>query len=197
VNSVCVYCGSNRGTRPDYANAARALGTLLAQRGITLVYGAGNIGLMGICADAALAAGGQVVGVIPRALMEKEVAHHGLSELIVVNDMHERKLTMATRAEGFIALPGGLGTLEELFETWTWLQLGFHGKPIALLDVAGYYDTLLAFLDHMVAEKFLVQKQRELLIAGTDPEDVLNRMAAFSPPSSSATDKWYEAVRLA
>ena len=193
MKSLCVYCGSNRGSRPEYAELARRLGTLLARRGITLVYGAGNIGLMGIAADAAMAAGGKVVGVIPRALMEKEVAHHGLSELIVVNDMHERKLTMATRADGFIALPGGIGTLEELFETWTWLQLGFHGKPIALLDVAGYYASLVAFLDHMVGERFLMPAQRELLITDTDPEAVLDRMSAFAAPD---TDKWYESIRL-
>ena len=129
--------------------------------------------------------------------MEKEVAHLGLSELIVVNDMHERKLTMATRAEGFIALPGGIGTLEELFETWTWLQLGFHGKPIALLDVAGYYAHLRAFLDHMVAEKFLRDHQRDLLICSESPEELLDRMAAFAPPTAAATDKWFESVRLA
>lgn len=194
MKSLCVYCGSSRGARPEYAELARQVGTLLARRGITLVYGAGNIGLMGIAADAALAAGGKVVGVIPRALVDKEVAHHGLSELIVVNDMHERKLTMATRADGFIALPGGIGTLEELFETWTWLQLGFHQKPIALLDASGYFTSLLAFLDTMVAEGFLIAAQRELLMTGTDPEEVLARMSSFIAPN---TDRWYESVRLA
>jgi uncharacterized protein (TIGR00730 family) len=194
MKSICIYCGSNRGARPEYVALARDLGTLLARRGITLVYGAGNIGLMGVAADAALAAGGQVVGVIPRTLVKLEVAHTGLSELIVVNDMHERKLTMANRADGFIALPGGIGTLEELFETWTWLQLGFHGKPIALLDVAGYYTSLLAFLDHMVGENFLKAPQRDLLISGTDPAEILAQMAAFSPPQ---TDKWFERSQLA
>jgi len=135
-----------------------------------------------------------VIGVIPRALVDKEVAHHGLSELVIVNDMHERKLTMATRADGFIALPGGIGTLEELFETWTWLQLGFHQKPIALLDVSGYFASLLTFLDTMVAEGFLIAAQRELLMTGTDPEEVLARMSSFIAPN---TDRWYEAVRLA
>ena len=194
MKSLCVYCGSSRGARPEYAELARQVGTMLARRGITLVYGAGNIGLMGIAADAALAAGGKVIGVIPRALVDKEVAHHGLSELVIVNDMHERKLTMATRADGFIALPGGIGTLEELFETWTWLQLGFHQKPIALLDVSGYFASLLTFLDTMVAEGFLIAAQRELLMTGTDPEEVLARMSSFIAPN---TDRWYEAVRLA
>lgn len=194
MKSICVYCGSSAGARPEYAALARSVGALLAARGITLVYGAGNVGLMGIAAEAALAAGGKVVGIIPQALMEWEVAHTDLSELIVVNDMHERKLMMADRADGFIALPGGIGTLEELFETWTWLQLGFHGKPIALLDVAGYYAALLAFLDHMVAEKFLKAKQRDLLMAGSDPVEILDRMARFVPPES---DKWLYKSRLA
>ena len=193
MKSICIYCGASRGVRPEYAELARDVGTLLARQGITLVYGGGNVGLMGVVADATLAAGGQVVGVIPRALLEREVSHRGLTELVVVNDMHERKLTMATRAEGFIALPGGIGTLEELFETLTWLQLGFHGKPIALLDVAGYFTSLLAFLDNMVGEGFLIAAHRDLLLTATDPEELLVRMTGFVAPNP---DHWYESVRL-
>lgn len=193
MKSICVYCGASRGKRPEYAALARNLGTLLARRGITLVYGGGNVGLMGVVADATLAAGGKVVGVIPRALLEREVSHGNLTELVVVNDMHERKLTMATRADGFIALPGGIGTLEELFETLTWLQLGFHGKPIALLDATGYFSALLAFLDNMVAEGFLIAAHRDLLMTATDPEELLERMSGFVAPNP---DHWYESVRL-
>jgi uncharacterized protein (TIGR00730 family) len=193
MKSICIYCGASRGVRPEYAELARDVGTLLARQGITLVYGGGNVGLMGVVADATLASGGQVVGVIPRALLEREVSHRGLTELVVVNDMHERKLTMATRADGFIALPGGIGTLEELFETLTWLQLGFHGKPIALLDVAGYFTSLLAFLDNMVGEGFLIAAHRDLLLTATDPEELLVRMTGFVAPNP---DHWYESVRL-
>lgn len=155
IRRVCVFCGSASGSRPGYAGAARELGTRLAHRGIGLVYGGAAVGLMGTVADAALAAGGEVIGVIPGALVDREIAHPGLSELHVVGSMHERKALMAELSGAFVALPGGLGTLEELFEVCTWRQLGLHAKPIALLDVEGYWAGLLAFLAHTEAEGFL------------------------------------------
>jgi uncharacterized protein (TIGR00730 family) len=194
MKAICVYCGSRAGSKPEYAEMARVLGKLLAERGITLVYGGGNVGLMGVVADAVQSAGGHTIGVIPRLLVEKEVAHKGLGELIIVNDMHERKLKMATLSDAFIALPGGIGTLEELFETWTWLQLGFHGKPIGLLDAGNYYAHLLQFLDHMVAEGFLNAAQRDLLFHEQDAGGLLAKLSAFAAP---ATDPWYDEVRFA
>ncbi|WP_334157384.1 TIGR00730 family Rossman fold protein [Oryzomicrobium sp.] len=194
LTHVCVYCGSNTGTRPEYAEAAQQLGRLLAERSLTLVYGGGNIGLMGIVADATLAAGGRVEGIIPQALVDKEVAHLGLTELVTVANMHERKLEMANRAGAFIALPGGIGTLEELFEVWTWLQLGFHAKPVALLNTAGYYDHLLKFIDHQVDERFLKPHQRDLLQVSADPAALLDRIASYQP---EAGDKWYSRRNLA
>jgi uncharacterized protein (TIGR00730 family) len=182
VNAVCVYCGSSPGSDPAYAAAARAVGRLLAESGRTLVYGGGHVGLMGTVADAALAAGGRVIGVIPRALEEKELAHDGLTELRVVGSMHERKAIMAALADAFLALPGGLGTLEELFETWTWSQLGLHAKPCGLLNVAGFFDPLLAFVDHMVEERFVGSDHRAMLFVGTDPGSLLHRMEADRPP---------------
>ena len=178
MNTICVYCGSSPGRDPAYAAAAHAVGRLLAETGRTLVYGGGHVGLMGAVADAALAAGGKVIGVIPRALEEKELAHDGLTELRVVGSMHERKAIMADLADGFLALPGGLGTLEELFETWTWGQLGLHAKPYGLLNVAGFYDPLLALVDHMVDERFVGPAHRELLLVDSAPERLLERMAA-------------------
>lgn len=178
MNTICVYCGSSPGRDPAYAAAAHAVGRLLAETGRTLVYGGGHVGLMGAVADAALATGGKVIGVIPRALEEKELAHDGLTELRVVGSMHERKAIMADLADGFIALPGGLGTLEELFETWTWGQLGLHAKPYGLLNVAGFYDPLLALVDHMVDERFVGPAHRELLLVDSAPERLLGRMAA-------------------
>lgn len=193
LTHICVYCGSNPGSKPEYAQAARDLGRNLAERGQTLVYGGGNVGLMGIVADAALEAGGQVVGIIPQALVDKEVAHFGLTELVTVANMHERKLEMANRASAFIALPGGIGTLEELFEVWTWLQLGFHGKPIGLLNVAGYYDHLLRFIDHQVTERFLKPHQRDLLQVSTSPAALLDLLASQHPEPG---DKWYSGREL-
>lgn len=194
LTHVCIYCGSNPGARPEYAEAARELGRTLAERGLTLVYGGGNVGLMGIVADAALAAGGRVVGIIPQALVDKEVAHFGLTELVTVANMHERKLEMANRSGAFIALPGGIGTLEELFEVWTWLQLGFHTKPIGLLNTAGYYDHLLSFIDHQVAERFLKPHQRDLLQVSPSPAALLDLVAKHRP---EAGDKWYTGRELA
>ena len=174
---ICVFCGSSAGDRDEYKRAANLLATTLAQRGIGVVYGGGNVGLMREVADAALAAGGEVIGVIPRSLVSRELAHQGLSELHVVASMHERKALMAELSSGFIAMPGGLGTLEEIFEVLAWLQLRFHEKPCGLLNIAGYYDDLLSFLDHAVASKFLRGAHRDLLAAADEPLALLERMA--------------------
>ena len=163
IRAICVFCGSSSGANPAYAHAAQALGQLLAERGITLVYGGGAVGLMGIVADAALAAGGEVIGVIPQSLERAEVGHKGLTRLEVVDGMHARKARMAELADAFIALPGGLGTLEELFEVWTWAQLGYHSKPLGLLETNGFYAKLIGFLDHLVDESFVRQQHRGLL----------------------------------
>jgi len=179
MKRVCVYCGSATGANPAYREAAANLGTLLAQQGLGLVYGGGNVGLMGVVADAALHAGGEVIGVIPTALMDKELGHTGVTKLHVVASMHERKQLMADLSDGFIALPGGIGTLEELFETFTWLQLGFHRKPVALLDVGGFYDHLLTFLRHATAEQFIRDEHLVSLLVGTDAAALLGRMRGF------------------
>ncbi len=178
---VTVFCGSNAGTDPAYAAAARELGAELAERGIGLVYGGGKVGLMGIVADAVLTAGGEVTGIIPQHLWDKEVGHAGLTELLVVDSMHERKLAMADRADGFIALPGGVGTFEELFEVLTWTQLGIHHKPVAVLDVAGFYAPLLSFLDTAVAAGFLREGHRQLLLSATTPTAVLDLLGTWVP----------------
>ncbi|HYH79250.1 MAG TPA: TIGR00730 family Rossman fold protein [Longimicrobium sp.] len=187
LRRVCVFCGSNAGRRPEYAEAAREMGRVLAERGLGLVYGGGNVGLMGEVADTVLAAGGEVVGVIPEALMAREVGHAGLTQLHVVKTMHERKAMMADLCDGFVALPGGFGTFEEFCEVLTWSQLGFHPKPCGLLNVAGYYDTLLALFDHATAEGFVPEKHRALVIEEADPRRLLDRFAAFTPPT---TTKW-------
>jgi hypothetical protein len=184
---VCVFCGSSAGARPAYEAAARGLGRLLAERGLGLVYGGASVGLMGAVADAALAAGGAVTGVIPRALVEKEVAHRRLPDLRVVGTMHERKALMAELSDAFVALPGGLGTLEELFEVWTWAQLGLHPKPVAALDVAGFYRPLVAFLDGAAGERFVRPEHRGMLLVDDDAGALLDRLAAYEPP---AVDKW-------
>jgi uncharacterized protein (TIGR00730 family) len=171
--SIAVYCGSRHGEQPAYTQAARALGQAIGGRGWQLIYGGGAVGLMGEVADATLAAGGRVVGVIPEALMQREVGHAGLSELHVVPTMHQRKQLMAERADIFIALPGGIGTLEELYEVWTWRQLAYHQKPIGLLNTAGYYDALLQFMQHTVAEGFLSAAQSAVLQVHTDAEALL------------------------
>ena len=186
MHRICVFCGSSPGRLPDYAAAAESLGRLLAARGLELVYGGGNVGLMGIVADSCMAAGGSVVGVIPEALVGREVAgraveHAGVTRLEVVDSMHTRKARMAELADGFIALPGGFGTFEELFEILTWAQLGFHRKPIGLLDVAGYYGPLLGLCDRAVAEGFLKQANRDMLLAADDPLVLLDALAAYRP----------------
>jgi uncharacterized protein (TIGR00730 family) len=182
--SVCVYCGSRTGTRVEYAAAARALGRSIGERGWRLVYGGGRVGLMGVVADAALQAGAEVVGVIPESLQQREVGHHGLTELHVVPTMHRRKQMMAERADAFVALPGGIGTLEELFEAWTWAQLGYHDQPIGLLDVAGYYASLLRFLDESVAQGFLDARQRARLRVDANVNRLLDRMHASPGPAA-------------
>jgi uncharacterized protein (TIGR00730 family) len=189
LRSVCVYAGSSPGAGPAYAALAAALGTRIAERGLRLVYGGGRVGLMGAAADAALAAGGEVVGVLPAALERREVGHRGLTELVVVGSMHERKALMAERADGFVALPGGLGTLEELVEAATWTQLGIHAKPVALLDAAGFWDDLRRLLDHAVRERFLRPQHRGLLRSATTPDAALDALAAWTPQD---TDKWME-----
>jgi uncharacterized protein (TIGR00730 family) len=175
--SICVYCGSRHGELPAYTEAARALGTAIGGRGWQLVYGGGQVGLMGEVADAVLAAGGRVIGVIPESLKRLEVGHAGLHELHVVPTMHVRKQMMAERADAFIALPGGIGTLEELYEVWTWHQLGYHARPIGLLNVAGYYDGLLGFMQHTVDQGFLAQAQHDVLVVGTDADALLQALA--------------------
>ena len=189
MQSVCVFAGSSSGARSEYAIEAAALGQAIATRGWTLVYGGGNVGLMGVLADAALSAGGKVVGVIPRALVAKELAHAHLSELHVVESMHERKALMAERADGVIALPGGFGTLEEWFEVLTWSQLGLHAKPCGLLNVAGYYEPLLALLDHMVAERFVRGPHRDMIVAAASCAELLVAMGEFRAPS---VPKWID-----
>ncbi|MGH6629519.1 MAG: TIGR00730 family Rossman fold protein [Burkholderiales bacterium] len=189
MRSVCVFCGSNTGAGEAYAGAARKLARAIVGRRLRRVYGGGSIGLMGVLGEAALAAGGQVIGVTPRRLVEREVVHAGLTELRVVETMHERKALMAELSDGFIALPGGLGTLDELFEMLTWTQLGIHRKPCALLDVDGYFGKLAAFLDHAVEQRFVKAEHRSMLIAERDPEALLDRLASARLPETS---KWMD-----
>lgn len=186
--SICVYCGSRSGDDPAFAAAARAIGRAIGERGWRLVYGGGRVGLMGEVANAALAAGAEVIGVIPYALVAREQGHGGLDELIVVDTMHERKRLMAEHSDAFAALPGGIGTFEELFEAWTWLQLGYHTKPVGVLNVAGYYDGLMNFLAHGVARGFMTTAQRELLRVEAEPGALLDRLAALARQSTSAGD---------
>jgi hypothetical protein len=189
ITRVLVFCGSSPGARPEYAASAQALGGLIAQRGLGVVYGGARVGLMGAVADGALAAGGEVIGVIPRKLVEHEIAHTGLSELHEVTTMHERKALMADLADAVITLPGGAGTLEELFELFTWSQLGLIRMPIGLLDVAGYWQPLLAMLDHMVAERLLRAEHRATLLVSTDGADLLDQLASYR---HEADDKWLD-----
>jgi uncharacterized protein (TIGR00730 family) len=186
--SLCVYCGSRPGTEPSYRLAAEAVGTLIGRNGWQLVYGGGRAGLMGVVADAALAAGASVVGVIPSTLMERELGHRGLNELHVVETMHERKQMMAERSDAFVALPGGIGTFEELFEVWTWRQLGYHDKPLGLLNVDGYYDTLLDFLHKTERSGFVNAAQRELLQVDSDPRALLDRLSAQARQATAPDD---------
>ncbi len=186
--SVCVYCGSRHGAKPAYTAAAVALGQAIGERGWQLVYGGGKVGLMGEVADATLAAGGRVVGVIPQTLQDREVGHPGLHEMHVVQTMHQRKQLMAERADVFLALPGGIGTLEELYEVWTWRQLGYHDQPIGLLNTAGYYDALLAFMDHSVSQGFLSAEQQGNVVVGTEPLALLQLLAAAVPGARAKDD---------
>ncbi len=183
LRRVCVFSGSNTGGRDVYAAAARQLGAALAERGIGLVYGGGSVGLMGVLADTMLERGGEVIGVIPRALATKEIAHQGLADLRVVASMHERKALMVELADGFVALPGGLGTFDELFEVITWAQLGLHAKPIGVLNVEGYFDALTALLERAIAEGFVLAVHRELLLTASEPRDLLARLSAYVPPA--------------
>lgn len=190
IRSVCVFCGSSAGNDPRFARAASEFGALLAREGITLVYGGGHVGLMGILADAVLANGGKVIGVIPRALWDREVGHRNLTELHVVETMHERKALMASLADAFVALPGGLGTLEEIFEVWTWAQLGIHDKPVGFLDVAEFYAPLLAFLDQGVDAGFVRAPHRAMAVVDADGVSLLRRMGEYEPPKVT---KWISA----
>lgn len=187
MKRICVFCGSNLGIRAAYADAARGLGALLAQRGIGLVYGGGNIGLMGILADTMLARGGEAIGVIPQALVAREVAHNGLTDLRVVQSMHERKQLMADLSDAFIALPGGFGTFEEFCEAVTWSQLGIHKKPCGLVNVEGYFDPLIELFDRAVREEFLHPKNRALVLVAERPADLLRKLEKFEPITA---EKW-------
>lgn len=187
ITSLCVFCGSSPGHDRSHGRAARALGSALGQAGIHLVYGGGHVGLMGMVADAVLDAGGRVTGVIPQALHDLEVAHHGLTKLHVVGSMHERKALMADLSDGFIALSGGIGTFEELFEIWTWGQLGYHRKPVGLLNIDGFYDKLVGFVDDVVTAGFLRPAHREMLMVDTDAGALVARMQGYEPP---LVEKW-------
>lgn len=193
LKAVCVFCGSSPGADPAFEHAARETGRAIAERGLALVYGGAKVGLMGQVADAALAAGGEVFGVLPRGLAAKELAHTGLTRLEVVESMHERKARMAELSDGFLSLPGGIGTLEEAFEVWTWGQLGFHAKPVGFLNVAGFYDPLRAFLNHMTGQAFLKPMHRDMAIFADTPQAALGAFEAYQPP---ATDKWMEREQL-
>ena len=189
MHRVCVYAGSNPGSHPAYADGARALAGLLAERGIGLVFGGSNVGLMGVLADTALAAGGEVIGVMPQALVDRDIGHPSLTEMRVVGSMHERKALMAELSDAFVAIPGGICTLEELIEIYTWSQLGIHSKACGVLNTRGYYDQLATFLDHAVEEGFLRPQHRAVLSVAADPGELLDRLAAFEPPT---VGKWLE-----
>jgi len=187
LTSVCVFCGASSGTNPAYRDAAVTLGRTLAERKLTLVYGGGAVGLMGIVADAVLQAGGEAIGIIPHSLNDLEIGHKGLTRLEVVDGMHARKARMAELADAFIALPGGLGTLEELFEVWTWGQLGYHGKPLGLLEVNGFYSKLTGFLDHLVQENFVREQHRAMLQVNDSADALLDALDAWQP---TVLPKW-------
>ncbi len=189
MKSVVVFCGSNNGTNPAYQEVAKEVGTILAKEKIKLIYGGGKVGLMGVLADAVLAQGGEVIGVIPHFLDTKEVAHDDLTELIRVESMHDRKMKMHKLCEGVITLPGGYGTMEELFEFITWAQLGLHNKPVGLLNVAGFYDALFTFLDHLVTESFLKKLNRDMLLESTSIHDLLAKMQSYDAPKVT---KWIQ-----
>jgi uncharacterized protein (TIGR00730 family) len=187
MKSVCVYCGSSIGAQPIYAQAAQGFARALVEAGCSLVYGGGRVGLMGVIADEVLAAGGRVVGVIPELLLNKEVGHRGLTELHVVPDMHQRKRMMADLSDAFVALPGGVGTLEELFEVYTWAQLGYHNKAIGLYDIGGYYGPLLSMLEHTVRKGFMQQAYLDILQIDSDAPALLDKLRRYHPPGR---DKW-------
>lgn len=189
MKSLCVFCGSSKGADRDYSKSAIALGSLLASQHITLVYGGASVGLMGDIANAMIEKGGEVIGVIPQFLLEKEIAHNNLSKLHVVKTMHERKAKMSELADGFVALPGGLGTLEEFFEILTWAQLGIHVKPCGLLNIAGYFDKLIEFCDHSVSQGFLRPEHRNLLLSETDAALLIDKMSRFKPVKY---EKWLD-----
>ncbi len=189
LTSVCVFCGASSGSNPVYREAAITLGRALAERNLTLIYGGGAVGLMGIVADAVLEAGGNVVGIIPHSLNDLEIGHKGLTRLEVVDGMHARKARMAELADAFIALPGGLGTLEELFEVWTWGQLGYHGKPLGLLEVNGFYSKLTGFLDHLVQENFVREQHRAMLQVNESADALLDALDAWQP---TVLPKWVD-----
>jgi uncharacterized protein (TIGR00730 family) len=189
MERLCVFSGSSPGAHSDYLRAAQELGRALADQDVALVYGGASVGLMGAVADAMLDAGGEAIGVIPQALVDREIAHPGLADLRVVGSMHERKALMAELADGFVALPGGMGTLEELFEVYTWTQLGLHSKPLGLLDVRGYYAKLVAFLDHTVAERFMTVEHREMLVVEQRAEALLEAFRRWRAPVRT---KWIE-----
>ena len=189
MQSVCVFCGSSPGLDPAYTEAAHSLGRTLAKANIRLVFGGGHVGLMGVVSNAAIEAGGEAIGVIPKFLVERELAHTGLTDLRIVGSMHERKAMMSDLSEGFITLPGGTGTLEEFFEILTWAQLGEHEKPCGLLNVAGYYDPLLTVFDQMVNRGFLSEPNRDLVLVESEPERLLQRLESYQPPK---TAKWID-----
>jgi uncharacterized protein (TIGR00730 family) len=184
---LCIFSGSNSGNRPAYLDAARQLGAGLAKAGIGVVYGGASVGLMGAMANAALEQGGEVIGIIPQSLVDKEISHTGLADLRIVGSMHERKAMMSQLSDGFVALPGGLGTLEELFEVWTWAQLGHHRKPCAVLNVEGFYQGLLSFLDQVVDEAFIKKQHRDMLVVASGVEELLAAIRDYRPPQ---TTKW-------
>jgi uncharacterized protein (TIGR00730 family) len=190
VERICVFCGASPGARPAYSEATVRIARMLTAEGIGVVYGGGGVGLMGALADAVIAEGGEITGVIPRSLVDREIAHRDVADMRVVGSMHERKALMAELADAFVALPGGIGTLEELFEVYTWAQLGLHRKPCALLNVDGYYDGIADFLNHAVAERFLRQETRDLLMVETDPAVLVERLHSFEP--QAVVPKWID-----
>ena len=190
-SAICIYCGSSPGTDPAYMESAREIGTLIAERGLKLVYGGGDVGLMGAAADAALAAGGEVIGVIPQDILDKEVGHGGITELHTVDSMHERKMKMASLSDAFIALPGGIGTLEEIIEVLTWSQLGFHTKACGVLNINGFFDPLFQLLDHMVDKRFLTPEHRDELLVADSVEVIVDAVLSHK---GVAVDKWMDRV---